>query len=195
MHRPEEPHDPPHRPRLRCPIRHPHHWDHACSRPSGPVAARQASPTAGTPCPATSEEENAALVRRYLEEAYNGRNPALADELLADHFVRHNAAAPHRDQVHGNTDDVARVEAWLTAFPDLHIAIEKLITADDTVVGLLIWRGTHDGPLPHWDAPVTGQAMERESVVIYRVECGQIAENWIVAGQPDDAAPVGDHHR
>jgi hypothetical protein len=63
-----------------------------------PVAARQASPTAGTPCPATSEKENAALVRRYLEVAYNGRNPALADELLADDFVRHNAASPHRNQ-------------------------------------------------------------------------------------------------
>ncbi len=147
---------------------------------SGPAAARQASPAAGTPCPATSEEENAALVRRYLEEAYNGRNPAMAHELLADHFVRHNVASPHRDQAHGNDDDVARVEEWLTAFPDLHITIEKLIASEDTVVAWVIWSGTHDGPLPHWDAPVTGQAMERESVTIYRVECGQIAENWIV---------------
>jgi len=145
-----------------------------------PVAARQASPTAGTPCPATSEEENAALVRRYLEEAYNGRNPTVADELLAEHFVRHSVASPHRDQAHGNADDAARVEAWLSAFPDLHIAIEKLITAEDTVVAWLIWSGTHEGPLPHWEAPVTGQAMERESVAIYRVACGQIVENWIV---------------
>jgi predicted ester cyclase len=147
---------------------------------SGPVAARQASPAAGTPCPATSEEENAALVRRYYEEAYNGRNPVLAHELLADHFVRHNAAAPHRDQAHGNNDDVARVEAWLTAFPDLPVTIEKLIATKDTVVVWNIWRGTQDGPLPPWDAPVTGQAMERESIVIYGVACGQIAENWIV---------------
>jgi steroid delta-isomerase-like uncharacterized protein len=147
---------------------------------TGPAAAQQTSPPAGTPCPATSEEENAALVRRYYEEAYNERNPPLAHDLLADQFVRHNAAAPHRDQAHGNTDDVARVEAWLTAFPDLHVTIEKLITSEDTVVAWVIWRGTHDGPLPHWDAPVTGQTMERESIIIYRVECGQIAENWIV---------------
>lgn len=146
-----------------------------------PVAARQASPTSGTPCPATSEEENAALVRRYLEEAYNERNPALAHDLLADHFVRHNVSAPHRDQVHGNDDDVARVEAWLTAFPDLHITIEKLIATEDTVVVLTIWRGTQDGPLEHWDAPVTGRAMERENLVIYGVACGQIVENWVVA--------------
>jgi steroid delta-isomerase-like uncharacterized protein len=145
-----------------------------------PVAARQASPTAGTPCPATSEEENEALVRRYLEEAYNGRNPAVADELLSDDFVRHSVGTPHRNQATGNADDVARVEAWLTAFPDLHISIEKLISDEDTVVAWLIWSGTHEGPLPHWDAPVTGRAMERESITIYRVVCGQIAENWIV---------------
>ena len=144
------------------------------------VAARQASPAADTPCPAPSEEENAALVRRYLEEAYNGRNPAMAQELLADYLVRHSVASPHLDLAHGNDDDATRVEQWLTAFPDLHIDIEKLITSEDMVVGLLIWSGTHDGPLPHWDAPVTGQAMERESITIYRVECGQIAENWIV---------------
>ncbi|MDQ3695489.1 MAG: ester cyclase [Chloroflexota bacterium] len=145
-----------------------------------PVAARQASPAAGTPCPATSEVENEALVRRYLEEAYNGRNPAMAHELLADHFVRHSVASPHLDQAYGNADDVARVEEWLTAFPDLHVAIEKLIATEDTVVVWSIWSGTHEGPMPHWEAPVTGQAMERESIVIYGVACGQIVENWIV---------------
>ena len=141
----------------------------SCSPSSSPrallrPAARDPSPLARpallpAPCPATSEEENAALVRRYLEEAYNGRNPAMADEHLADYFVRHSVASPHLDQAHGNDDDATRVEQWLTAFPDLHVAIEKLITSEDMVVGLLIWSGTHDGPLPHWDAPVTGQAM------------------------------------
>jgi predicted ester cyclase len=108
-------------------------------------------------------ELNEALVRRYLEEAYNKRNPALAHELLADDFVRHSVGAPHHGQVPGNADDVARVEAWLTAFPDLHISIEDGITDDDMVVAWLIWSGTHDGPLPHWDAPVTGLPMEEEA--------------------------------
>jgi predicted ester cyclase len=145
-----------------------------------PVAARQASPVAGTPCAATGAEENEALVRLYLEEAYNERNPARAHDLLADDFVRHSVGAPHHGQVPGNADDVARVEGWLTAFPDLHISIEDVITDDDMVVAWLIWSGTQTGPLPHWDAPVTGRPMERESLIMYRVACGQIVENWIV---------------
>jgi steroid delta-isomerase-like uncharacterized protein len=144
----------------------------------GPAAASQASPAAD--CPATGPEENEALVRRYLEEAYNARNPEAVADLLADDFVRHNVAYPQLDQAPGTSDDAARIKAWLNAFPDLHIAIEKLITAEDTVVGWLIWRGTQEGPLQQWEAPVTRQAMERESIVIYRVECGRIAENWIV---------------
>ena len=33
---------------------------------------------------------------------------------------------------------------------------------------------------PEWGAPATGRHMTRESIVIWRVECGQIVENWIV---------------
>ena len=34
-----------------------------------PVAAQQASPAAGSPCPATTEEQNEALVLRFHVEA------------------------------------------------------------------------------------------------------------------------------
>ena len=73
-----------------------------------PVAARQTCPTAGTPCPVTSEEENGPLVRRYLEEAYNGHNLAVISDLLAHDFVRHSVGSPHHNQASGNTDDAAR---------------------------------------------------------------------------------------
>ena len=82
------------------------------------AAARQASPAAGADCPATTPEENEALVRRYYEEAYNQRNTAVIDELLADDFVRHNIAVPQANQP-SNADDGARVESWLAAFSDI----------------------------------------------------------------------------
>lgn len=144
------------------------------------AAARQASPVAETDCPATTPEENEALVRRSYDEAYNARDTVVIDELLAADFVRHNVAVPQENQAPNNADDVARVEAWLAAFSDLRITIEELFATDDTVVSLVVWRGTQDGPLPQWDAPVTGLPMERESLVLWRVACGQLAENWIV---------------
>jgi hypothetical protein len=138
----------------------------------GSVGASQASP-AEADCPATTPEENEALVQRYYYEAYNARNTAVIDELLADDFVRHNVAVPQANQAPSNADDVARVEAWLAAFSDLQIGIEELFATEDTVVSLVVWRGTQDGPLPQWDAPVTGRPMERESLVLWRVTCGR----------------------
>ena len=73
------------------------------------AAAQDATPA--TDCPATSPEENKALVRRYFE-AHNERNPAAVADLLSDDFVRHNLAFPQQDQPAGAADDVARVEAW-----------------------------------------------------------------------------------
>jgi steroid delta-isomerase-like uncharacterized protein len=145
-----------------------------------PAGARQSSPAAGTPCPDTSAEENEALVRRYYEDAYNGRNPEIVDELLSDDFVRHNVAYPQRDQAPGTADDIARVEAYLAIFPDVRITFEDLYSAGDTVISSQVWTGTQEGPFPQWGAPATGRRMSRESIVIWRVECGRIAENWIV---------------
>ena len=55
----------------------------------GPASAHQASPAASpaADCPATTPEENKALVRRYFE-AHNERNPAAVAELLSDDFIR-----------------------------------------------------------------------------------------------------------
>ena len=89
-------------------------------------------------------------------------------------------AYPQRDQAPGTADDVARVEAYLAIFPDVRITFEDLYSAGDTVISSQVWTGTQEGPFPQWGAPATGRRMSRESIVIWRVECGLIAENWIV---------------
>jgi steroid delta-isomerase-like uncharacterized protein len=148
----------------------------------GVAAASQASPAASPAgeCPATTPEENKALVRRYFE-AHNERNPAAVADLLSDDFVRHNLAFPQQDQPAGAADDVARVEAWLATFPDLQISIEELIAEGDIVMTYVVWRGTQDGPIPQWEAPATGRPMAREAAGLWRVECGQLAEVSVVA--------------
>jgi predicted ester cyclase len=145
----------------------------------GPAAAHQATPAAATDCPTSTPEENEAVVQRYYDEVYNGQDLAVIDELLSDDFVRHNVAAPQDNQP-GHADDKARVESWLSAFPDLQISIEDLYASPDTVVSYVLWSGTQDGPLPQWGAPATGRPMERESLVVWRIACGKLAENWIV---------------
>jgi steroid delta-isomerase-like uncharacterized protein len=142
-----------------------------------PTAAQDATPA--TDCPATTPEENKALVRRYFE-AHNERNPAAVAELLSDDFVRNNVAFPQQDQPAGAADDVARVEEWLATFPDLQISTEEMIAEGDIVMTYQVWRGTQGGPFTQWGAPATGRPMAREATSLWRVECGQLAEVSVV---------------
>jgi hypothetical protein len=158
-----------------------------------PAAARQSSPSAGTPCPAASAEENEALIRRYYEDAYNGRNPEVVDEFLSEEFIRHDVAYPQQDQAPGNADDVARVEAYLAIFPDLQITIQDLYSAggdhqaslDRDPGGFLSRVGCASDGTAH-DAGI-----HRHLARGVQPDRGELDR----AGQPDDAAATGCHQR
>ena len=143
-----------------------------------PAAAQDATPASD--CPATTHDENKALVRRYFED-HNEHNPAIVAELLSDDFVRNNVAFPQQDQPAGAAEDVARVEEWLATFQDLQDCHpEELIAEGDIVMTFLVWRGTQDGPITQWGTPATGRPMAREATSLWRVECGQLAEVSVV---------------
>jgi steroid delta-isomerase-like uncharacterized protein len=144
------------------------------------VASRAQEVTPATDCPATTPAENKALVVRYFEEVYNGRNLDAVDELLADDFGRDNPARPH-ENVPGNEDDVERVRAWLTDFPDLVIMIDDVVAEGDRVAVRTTWSGTQEDAPDSWNAPATGRPAEWTTMVFYRVECGQLRENWVAA--------------
>lgn len=140
-------------------------------------ATPEASPTL---CAATSPDQNKELVRRYWDEVYNQRHPERVDAFLADDFVRNNAGRPQTNEP-GNTDDIGRARENLADFPDLHITFEDLVAEGDQVVVRLTWTGTQQAPLEVWGAPATGRPVSYELVAIYRIECGQLAEQWVVA--------------
>ena len=142
----------------------------------GTSAGAQATPT--TACQDSTPDQNAELVRRYFEEVYNDRHLDRVDELLADDFGRSNAANPHENEP-GNDDDVRRVQAWLDAFPDLHITVDDLFADGDRVAVRSTWTGTQRGPLPQYGAPATDRRAEWGATIVYRVECGELQENWV----------------
>ena len=166
----------------------------------GSGGAQDATPA--TDCPTTTTEENKDLVRRYVEEVYNGHDPSRVDDFLADDFNRTNPARPHTNEP-GNADDAARVERSLAEFPDLSGTIEDLIAEDDKVVVLLRFAGTHQGDFEDLGAAASGRPAEWTAVIIWRVACGQMAESWVVTDRlteyrqlgiitDDELATVGD---
>ena len=150
--------------------------------PSGSrLAATEGATPGGSPSACTTTtDQNKHLVRRYWNEVYNDRQPERADAFLTDDFVRHNPGRPQRNEP-GNADDVRRARENLADFPDLHITIDDLVAEGDQVVARLSWTGTQQAPLEVWGAPATGRRASYELVAIYRVRCGQLAEQWVVA--------------
>ena len=77
-----------------------------------------------------STEENKALVRRFEEEVWNGRNPSLVDEFFAASHVFRAAGSPPLDR-EGHRQMIAHFQS---AFPDGQNTTDDLIADGDKVV-------------------------------------------------------------
>ena len=121
----------------------------------------------------SAEEDNKALVRRFLEAHAKGDLDTL-EEMLAPDFVDHNLIP---GQQPGR-------EGYLRAFAEYHAAyshtryiIEKQLAEGDEVVTTFAVSATHDRG--EWMGLVpTGKEFEALLIFIHRVVEGKIAEEW-----------------
>jgi serine phosphatase RsbU (regulator of sigma subunit) len=121
-----------------------------------------------------TEEENKAIFRRYVEEAWNQSNLELADEI----FDRYLAHQPNGSVLERGPEDVRRfIGEFHSAFPDFHCAIEDQIAQDDRVMTRWRLRGTHQGEFRGL-AP-TGEEVQINGIGIFRFSSeGKVVESW-----------------
>ena len=118
-------------------------------------------------------EENKAIVRRWVDEAYNPGNVGLMDELFAADFVNHDPANPMVRDLEGLKQDVRTQHA---AFSDRHASIDELLADGDKVIKRFTYRGTQTG---EWNGiPATGKQVTLQGIDILRIVNGQITEIW-----------------
>ncbi len=118
--------------------------------------------------PAAEREQQ---VRTFVEEVWNRRNYAAAADLYADEYRNHFGSGP-----------AARVEPirmYHEAFPDVHLDIEELIVAEDTVVMRAWFRGTDTGG--YVGRAPTGRAVEEWVVTIMHFDGDQVVREWVGA--------------
>lgn len=118
--------------------------------------------------------ENETLARRFFEEFCNGRDAAVADEIIAADYVAHGPQAPPAEGPEGVK---ARVAVYQDALGG-QWEIQEIQSAGDRVVVRWIGRGTHNGEL--MGVPPTGATIAVEAITILRIADGQIAEEWTV---------------
>ena len=121
-----------------------------------------------------SAEENEAIVRRYVEEAWNKGNDAVVNELFAPDYVNHGSipGQPVQDR-----EGMKRVErATRAALPDVRYEIAHLVAGEDWVAHHWTATATHAGEF--MGVPPTGRRFSAAGMVFTRIEGGKIAEQW-----------------
>lgn len=163
---------------------------------AGAASALQATPAAGgADCPATTPEENAALVERYWADVWSGGETDLTT-LLTEDELHHWGFG---ESTVGHAEYLARLAPFMAAFPDFAIVPDAIVADGDLVASSWTATGTHEG---EWmGIPATGKAIEYTGMNMFRFECGLIAESWgsadhlgllrQIGGLPEPAAPEG----
>ena len=92
-------------------------------------------------------------------------------------FDRHDLSGAFLADRPGTADLTNFLAALIEAMPDLVIAIEEVVAAEDARLTVRYrFTGTHRGPL--FGIAPTGRAVDFSGINIYRFEQGQIREVW-----------------
>ena len=125
-------------------------------------------------------DENKALIHRFYKEVWNHGNLAVADEIFADDYVRHDLrpflASPIHSAPPGPEGQKQIAAMFRAAFPDMKSTVDLMIAEGNTVVARRTTQGTHTGP---WaDVAPTGKAVTFSGVNIFRISGGKVVEIW-----------------
>jgi steroid delta-isomerase-like uncharacterized protein len=120
-------------------------------------------------------EQNKALVRRVVEEAWNRGNLEVVDEIFAPDYTEHNLRPGQEPGIEAYKGRVSMMRA---AFPDLVCDVQDLIAEADRIALRYTLRGRHDGELA--GIPASGQRMSSDGMVFARFQEGRIVERWQV---------------
>jgi predicted ester cyclase len=123
-----------------------------------------------------SAPNNEAIYRRLIEEAFNGGNLEVADELVAPGALEHQRGGPG-----DGPEGVKRTVTYLrTAFPDFTLTIDEVVAVGDKVWARQRGGGTNLGTFA--GRPPTGKKAFIDVIDIARFQDGKLVEHW---GVPD----------
>lgn len=118
-------------------------------------------------------EESKALVRRFIQEAWDEGKLGVLDELMSPNFVDHNPMPGLPADKQGQKQGITM---FRTAFPDLKTTVDDLVAEGDKVVLRVTSRGTHKGEFQGM-AP-TGKQVTIQGIFIGRIGGGKLVESW-----------------
>ncbi|MCK4993347.1 MAG: ester cyclase [Bacteroidales bacterium] len=119
----------------------------------------------------TNIEKNKDFLNVYTEDFWNKHNIAAYDKYFTSDFVYHYAEGDMNGEQYKGL-----CQAYITAFPDLHITTNDLIAEGDKITKIWTAQGTHKGEL--MGIPATGKPILVKGIEVFRLADGKIAELW-----------------
>ena len=118
--------------------------------------------------------QNKAAMRRIYEEIWNQGKFDVVDEIISPDYVGHLPTPPGAPS--GREELRWLIQAYRTAFPDIHVQVEDQIAEGDKVLTRITIQGTHQGPL--MNIPPTNKQVTVTALVLTRFKNGQNVEGW-----------------
>jgi steroid delta-isomerase-like uncharacterized protein len=121
-----------------------------------------------------STEQNKAVMYQFFEELFSAGNLSVADDIVARDYINHNP-------VPGETPGRAGLKAYVvylrTAFPNLQIHLDEVLTDGDKVITRWTATGTQHGEFA--GIPATGKTIRVSAINIHQVVDGQVRAGWL----------------
>ena len=122
----------------------------------------------------TTTDQNKAIARRWSEDLWSRGNLAVADEIIAPDYERHDPGDPFAAK---GPDDVKRIVTMLRSMlPDFQIKVESIIAEGDFVVSR--YTATATDTVGYMGMPATGKPIKTQAIQIFRFANGKIVESW-----------------
>ncbi len=118
-------------------------------------------------------DPNKELVRNWMDFGWNQQKRQAVNVFYAENFIGYD---PYEGRVWGRDGVSAFQNAFLRAFPDLHVRVDDVVAEGDLVVARITATGTQDGEL--LGVAATGKRVTIPAMVQYRVENGAFREAW-----------------
>jgi steroid delta-isomerase-like uncharacterized protein len=119
-------------------------------------------------------EQNKTTARRWSEELWGRGDLAVADEIIAPDYVRHDPGDPFLAR---GPEDVKRIVTMLRGmFPDFHIEVEAVVAEGDFVVSR--YTSTATDTVGFMGMPPTGRSIRTPAIQMFRFANGKIVESW-----------------
>ena len=121
-------------------------------------------------------EQNKETARRWSEELWSRGNLAVADEIIAPDYVRHDPGDPFPAR---GPEDVKRIVTMLRSMlADFSIHVDAMIAEGDMVVSR--YTATATDTRGYMGMAPTGKVIRTPAMQIFRFSNGKIVESWAV---------------